>query len=167
MHILSPETNNCPSWISGRAKMTIENISWSISTEDCCRPGRCRTRNFLITSRTRIHMSHWGRHALRKNAYSNILKILPLKNESFQIKKIWYFFHISAQNIDCGYPLEPPRRGGSNGYPQSMFLSRIKKIMFTPLNPSFIIYKWGLRGTKLYRHVFVMWETASPGIWII
>ena len=36
-------------------------------------------------------------------------------------------FHISAQNIDCGYSLEPPRRGGSNEYPQSMFLSRNKK----------------------------------------
>ena len=24
-------------------------------------------------------------------------------------------------NIDCGYSLEPPRRGGSNEYPQSMF----------------------------------------------
>ena len=30
-------------------------------------------------------------------------------------------FVISAQNIDCGYSLEPPRRGGSNEYPQSMF----------------------------------------------
>ena len=30
-------------------------------------------------------------------------------------------FYISAQNIDCGYSLEPPRRGGSNEYPQSMF----------------------------------------------
>ena len=28
---------------------------------------------------------------------------------------------ISVQNIDCGYSLEPPRRGGSNEYPQSMF----------------------------------------------
>ena len=28
-------------------------------------------------------------------------------------------FHISAQNIDCGYSLEPPRRGGSNEYPQN------------------------------------------------
>ena len=37
------------------------------------------------------------------------------------------YFHISAQNIDCGYSLEPPRRGGSNGYLQSMFLSRNKK----------------------------------------
>ena len=36
-------------------------------------------------------------------------------------------FHISAQNIDCEYSLEPHRRGGSNEYPQSMFLSRNKK----------------------------------------
>ena len=27
----------------------------------------------------------------------------------------------SAPNIDCGYSLEPHRRGGSNDYPQSMF----------------------------------------------
>ena len=40
MHILSPETDNCPSWISGRESMTVENISWSISTKECCRPRR-------------------------------------------------------------------------------------------------------------------------------
>ena len=33
-------------------------------------------------------------------------------------------FHISAQNIDCGYSLEPPRRGSCNGYPQSIFSSK-------------------------------------------
>ena len=49
---------------------------------------------------------------LQKHAYSNILKILQPKNENFQIKKS-DIFHISAQNIDCGYLLEPPRRGGS------------------------------------------------------
>ena len=26
VHILSPETDNCPSWISGRERMTVENI---------------------------------------------------------------------------------------------------------------------------------------------
>ena len=31
------------------------------------------------------------------------------------------FIHISAQNINYGYTLEPPCRGGSNEYPQSMF----------------------------------------------
>ena len=51
------------------------------------------------------------------------------KFHSFQIKR-YDIFYISAQNIDCGYSLEPPRRGGSNEYPQSMFLSRNKKNNF-------------------------------------
>ena len=34
-------------------------------------------------------------------------------------------FLISAQNTDCGYSLEPPRRGGSNEYPQYMFWGEI------------------------------------------
>ena len=34
---------------------------------------------------------------------------------------VYINFLISAQNIDCWYSLEPPRRGGSNEYPQSMF----------------------------------------------
>ena len=46
-------------------------------------------------------------------------------------------FHISAQSIDCRYSLEPPRRGGSNEYTQSMFLAEIRKLMYTPVNPSF------------------------------
>ena len=37
------------------------------------------------------------------------------------------FFSFLAQNKDCGYTLEPPRRGGSNEYPQSMFWSKNKK----------------------------------------
>ena len=53
---------------------------------------------------------------LRKPAYSNILKLLPPKNENFQINKS-DVFHISAQNIDFWYSLEPPRRGGSKEYP--------------------------------------------------
>ena len=75
---------------------------------------------------------------LRKRAYSNILKILPPKNENFQIN-FFFIFHISAQNIDCGYSLEPPRRGGSNEYPQFMFWAEIWKIMYTPVNPSFTV----------------------------
>ena len=72
--------------------------------------------------------------SLRKHAYSNILKILPPKNENFQMKNSYIFSYFcskhrlwvlvrtaSAQNIDCGYTLEPPQRGGSNEYTQSMF----------------------------------------------
>ena len=56
-----------------------------------------------------------------ENAYSNILKILQPKKENFQIKDS-DIFHISVRNIHCGSSLEPPWRGGSNEYPQSMFL---------------------------------------------
>ena len=49
----------------------------------------------------------------------------PLKPHFFIAKLgfvgLYIIFLISAQNIDCGYSLEPPRQGGSNEYPQSMF----------------------------------------------
>ena len=48
------------------------------------------------------------------------------KNLKFSIKDS-DIFHISAQNLDCGYSLEPPRRGSSNVYPQFMILSKNKK----------------------------------------
>ena len=48
---------------------------------------------------------------LRKHAYPNILEILPPKNENFQIKYS-DILHSFAQNIDCGYALEPPRDVG-------------------------------------------------------
>ena len=71
-------------------------------------------------------------------------------------------FHVSAQNIDCGYSLEPPRRGGSNEYPHSMFLSKNNKNNVYPWNPQFYYIKWGLRGSKLYRYVFVMkWHLST------
>ena len=50
--------------------------------------------------------------------------------ENMPIQIYWKFYHqkmkifrykILLKNIDCEYSLEPPRRGGSNEYPQSMF----------------------------------------------
>ena len=58
-------------------------------------------------------------------------------------------FHISARNIDCGYSLEPPRRGGSNEYTQSMFLSRNKKNNVYPCKPQFYYIKVGFKGVKI------------------
>ena len=76
------------------------------------------------------------------------------KTENFQVTNS-DIFHISAQNIDCGYSLEPPRRGGlprrgsSNEYPQSMFLSRNKKNNVYPCKPQFYYIKVGFKGVKI------------------
>ena len=68
--------------------------------------------------------------------------------KNFKIKKS-NIFSISAQNLDCGYSLEPPHRGGSNEYPQSMFLSRNKKNNVYPCKPKFYHTKVGFKGVKI------------------
>ena len=67
-------------------------------------------------------------------------------NRKFHLQKLkifgeknLIFIIFLLKNIDCGYSLEPPQRGGSNEYPQSMFLTEIRKIMYTPVNPSFTV----------------------------
>ena len=56
---------------------------------------------------------------------TRLYNIDPLKPHFYIVKLrfigVYITFLISAQNIDCRYSLEPPRRGGSNEYPQSMF----------------------------------------------
>ena len=56
------------------------------------------------------------------------------------LSRIIYLIHYSEnlcllQNIDYGFTLELPGRGSSNEYPQSMFLIKNKKNLYTPLNP--------------------------------
>ena len=81
-------------------------------------------------------------------------------------------FHISAQNkacehsfdcgysfvellcLDCGYSLEPPRRGGSNEYPQSMFLSRNKKNNVYPCKPQFYYVNSAVLGVEIIQACF-------------
>ena len=59
----------------------------------------------------------------RHTAYimkTRLYNIGPLKPHFYTVKLgftgVYIIFLISAQNIDCGYSLEPPRRGGSNEY---------------------------------------------------
>ena len=72
----------------------------------------------------------------------------PTKTEIFQIKNS-NIFHISAQNMGCGYSLEPPRRGGSNEYPQSLFLSKNKEDKVYPCKPQFYYIKVAFKGVKI------------------
>ena len=88
-----------------------------------------------------------------KNHYENMpiqiyRKFHLVKTENFQTKN-FDIFHISAQNIDCGYSLEPPRRGVSNEYPQSMFLDRNKKNNVYPCKPQFYYIKVGFKGINI------------------
>ena len=66
-------------------------------------------------------------------------------------------FHISAQNMDCRYLLEPLQRGGSNEYPQPMFLSRNKKINENPCKPQFYCIQVGFKRGQNYIGVFLWW----------
>ena len=70
---------------------------------------------------------------------------------NFQMKNSGSF-HISAQNIECWYSLEPPRRGGSNEYPQSMFYGINKKSNVYSCKPLFYymyILKAGFKGVVM------------------
>ena len=61
---------------------------------------------------------------MKNNVYllnpSFTIKKWGLRGSNFSDKN-FDIFHISAQNIDCGYSLEPPRLGGSKEYTQTMF----------------------------------------------
>ena len=86
-------------------------------------------------------------YRFQKHAYFNILKISPPKTKFSDRNSD--IFHISAQNIECGYLLELPRRGSSNKYPQFMFLSRNKKNNVYPYKPQFYYIKVGFKGVKI------------------
>ena len=67
----------------------------------------------------------------------------PLKPH-FNIVKLGFtgiyiiFFFFRLKNIDCGYSLESPRRGGSNECPQSMFWAEIWNLS------EFLIWKFSV-----------------------
>ena len=79
------------------------------------------------------------RTILQNHLFKYIENFTPSpKTENLQIKNS-DIFHISAQNIDCVYSLEPPRRGGSNEYHNLCFWAEIRKIVYIPVNPNFTI----------------------------
>ena len=64
------------------------------------------------------------------------------------------FFLFLLENVDCGYSLEPPRRGGSNEYHILCFKQKYKKYQsFLSENFQFLEVKFSI---YLYSHVFVM-----------
>ena len=64
------------------------------------------------------------RKSRKKNTFTRQVRCTSRKH----ICVIYLFFLLLLQNIDCGYSLELPHRGGSNMYPQSMFEAKLRKI---------------------------------------
>ena len=74
------------------------------------------------------------------------MKISPEKN--------FDMFNTFAQNIDCGYMLEPPHVA-TDEYPQSMFWSKNKKDI--PLHTPVLLYESGVQGGyTCYGHVLLV-----------
>ena len=87
-------------------------------------------------------------NSLQKLASSKYIENFTIKKGKFSDKKI-DIFHIPAQNINCGYLLEPPQWGSSNKYTQSMYFSKIRKIMCTPCKPQFYYINVWFKGVKI------------------
>ena len=90
--------------------------------------------------------------------------VYPLKPHYYIVKLgfagVYLFFLFLLQNIDCGSSLEPPRRGSSNMFLQSMFWAKIRKIS------SFFLLKiinfYNLRKICiLHGRVFIMYRQQN------
>ena len=93
---------------------------------------------------------NWPHHEnmpITKTRLFKCIENFTAKTRKFSDKKS-DSFHISAQNIDCRYSLEPLRRGGPNEYPQSMFLNKNKKNNIYPCKSQFYYIKVGFKGIK-------------------
>ena len=80
--------------------------------------------NFIINH----YFLHWRYSSTKQQKITTktcLYNFDPLKPHFYIVKLgftgVYIFFLFLLKNIDCGYSLEPPRRGGSNEYPQSMF----------------------------------------------
>ena len=107
-------------------------------------------------------MEHKEKQENRKTCKTCPCNIYPLIPH-FYIAKLGYagvnlFFLFLLQNIDCVYTLEPPRRGGSNKYPQSMFWSKNKKNIQKNLSKIFNFYNLG-------KVSIIIWACLRNGIW--
>ena len=122
-------------------------ISRSFSESLGIRDNENRLNNVMSCFRTSIasrQVSQLPKVSSRKHAYRYVYRVY---------RGIFYFL-ISAQNIDCGHLLEPPRRGGSKiptMYILSNSMENIRVFLsenFQFLEVTFSIY--------LNRHVFIM-----------
>ena len=101
-----------------------------------------------------VRMCPTTRIGITKTRLFEYTENFTAKKWKFSDKKILIFFIFLLKNIHCGYSLEPPRWGGSDEYPQSMFLSRNKKTNVHPCKSQFYYIKVGFKGVKTKQACF-------------
>ena len=100
---------------------------------------------------------------LRKHAHAINRDFLTLEIEIFQLNYFGILL-IVAQNINCGYTLEPPRRGGSNEYTQCICFSKNKINRNTPAYPFCYIkvgFKWVCITRTCFRYTPVIFKQVK------
>ena len=93
---------------------------------------------------------------------------MPVEMEIFS----WYlvFFPSFCFNVGCGCSLEPPRRSGSNEYPQPMFFSKNKTNNVYHGKTHFSLFKWVFYGVRymdltipICRELYRAWPFVEIG----
>ena len=91
-------------WYSVKSSLLVPWCHWWPMEYDC---------DYSWLSSTLVFR---GPLCITKTRLFKYIENFTAKNWKFSDKKFWYFSYFCS--IDCGYWLEPPRRSGSNEYPQ-------------------------------------------------
>ena len=138
---------------------TAQSVGWSASSLGAHVQRYLCVKCVLQRQKTYLNMSCNVKHVRPAKMQISI----TYHYENMPIQIYWTFYHqkmkifrwkimiifIFLLKIDCVYSLEPPHRGGSNEYPQSLFLSRNKKNNVYPCKPQFYYIKVGFKGVKI------------------
>ena len=103
--------------------------------------------NLIIT---KICLFEYIENFTSKNWNFSDKKIKKKKKKKSKTKQNSTIFHISAQNIYCGYSLEPPRRKHTN-------------IILSPLTLTFFIVKLGFRGV----YIIFLISAQKHRLWVL
>ena len=150
--------NDCIKTSSNNVLDMLESPQWGDSNKypknNVLRGNKNKTRSFLPVILTIKDSLQQQIHVTKTYLYN----FDPLKPQFYIGKlgftEVYTFFLFLLKNIDCGYSLEPPRWGGSNEYPKSLFWAEIWKISeFLSENFQFLVVKFSI---YLNRCVFVM-----------
>ena len=92
-------------------------------------------------------------NTVRKHTHAIYRDFFQLYKMKISLEKVLYFSYFCSKHNDCGYTIEPLRRGSFNEYPQSMFWSKNKKNRYTPHSPV-LLYKSGVQEGTYYTEMF-------------